>query len=199
MLKVFCVKTSELQGNDLSWLCSYRKAKADSCLQKKDRLLSLSASLALEKGLNSLSLTQKEASFGLLKKGKPYLIGHPEIHFSLSHAGEAAIAAFDSKEIGCDLERKRPCSKEVVKRCFAEEEKAYVESSLDQDEAFTRVWVYKESFLKAIGEGIAYPLSSFSTVDGQGNILLRQSGDERDWLIEEIRIEGYIAAICRQR
>ncbi len=199
MLKVFCVKTSELEGNDLSWLCPYRKAKADSCLQKKDRLLSLSASLALEKGLNSLSLTQKEAAFGLSKKGKPYLIDHPEIHFSLSHAGEASIAVFASEEIGCDLERKRPCSMEVVERCFASEERDYLESSLDKEEAFTRVWVYKESFLKAIGEGIAYPLSSFSTVDGQGNILLRQSGDERDWLIEEIRIEGYIAAICHQR
>ena len=198
MVKVFAISTNEIKGKDLSFLSAERKAKADSCLLEKDRLLSLSASLALSKGLESYGLDERKERMGFSKKGKPYLVDHPEIHFSLSHAGMMALAVFDEKEIGCDIERKRPLSNEVLKRCFSKEEREYIESSSDKDEAFTRVWVCKESFLKAIGTGISFDLPSFSAFPKGGEIILKQSADQRDWLIEEIKIRGYLAAICRQ-
>ena len=199
MAKVFAICADEIRGKDLSFLSKERKAKADSCLLEKDRLLSLSASLALSKGLEAYGLDERKERIGFSKKGKPYLADHPEIHFSLSHAGRMALAVFDEREIGCDIETKRSLSKEVLKRCFSKEERDYVESSSDKDEAFTRVWVYKESFLKAIGTGIAFDLPSFSAFPKEGKIALKQTADQRDWLIEEIMIPGYIAALCRQR
>ena len=198
MPKVFSVSTSEAKTSDLSPISEERKEKAERCLFEKDKLLSLSASLALSKGLASFGLDGAKERFGTSERGKPYLIDHPEIHFSLSHSGEMAIAAFDSEEIGCDIERKRPLSKEVLNRCFSEEEKSYVRSSTDKDDAFTRIWVYKESFLKAIGTGIAFDLSSFSALPKGREIVLKQNADPRDWRIEEIKIPGYIAAVCHQ-
>ena len=45
--------------------------------------------------------------------GKPYLPGHPQICFNISHSGEYAACAFASIPIGMDLQRR------MLKRCFS--------------------------------------------------------------------------------
>lgn len=198
MPKIILVKTSEIKESDLASLSSVRLEKANRCVQPKDRLLSLAAGKALDKGLQEYGLKEKDVTILMNEHGKPYLKDYPDIHFNLSHSGEIALAAFDEKEIGCDIERKRPIKEEIVRRCFSEEEREFILQAKGKDEAFTRIWVYKESFIKALGIGLGMSLSSFSVLPTSKGIVLKQSFDPGNWAIEEIKIEGYIAAICRQ-
>lgn len=199
MVKIFFASTSDLSESAAASFSYARQKKAASYLKEQDRLLSLAAGLALDKGLRECGLKEKEVRILLGERGKPYLPDYPSIHFSLSHSGERALAVFSNKEIGCDLERVRPIKEEVVRRCFSKEEQAYVEKAENKDEAFTRVWVYKESFLKALGVGLGMDLPSFTALPAKKGIALKQSADPRDWRIEEIEAGGYIAAFCAQK
>ncbi len=66
-----------------------------------------------------------------------------------------------------------------------------------KDVAFTRIRAYKESFIKALEMGLAMSLSSFGVVPTSKGIILKQTAEARNWAIEEIKIEGYIASICK--
>jgi 4'-phosphopantetheinyl transferase EntD len=43
--------------------------------------------------------------FGQAAYGKPFLINHPELCFSLSHSGDFALVALARREVGVDVER----------------------------------------------------------------------------------------------
>ena len=198
MPKIVLVKTSDIKESDVASLSLARQEKASRCVRSKDRLLSLAAGIALDKGLQEYGLREQEAAILRNEHGKPYLRDYPDIHFNLSHSGDLALAVFDEKEIGCDIEKIRPFKEEVVKRCFSKEEQEYIGKAKGKDEAFTRIWVYKESFIKALGIGLGMDLTTFSAIPTANGVLLKQSADPRNWAIEEIEIEGYIAAICKQ-
>ncbi len=199
MSKIFLVDVDELNEEEISSLSSIRKEKASRFVFEKDKNLSLAAGIAFKRGLKTYGLDENEVELIYGEYGKPYLKDHSSIFFSLSHSGKKAIAVFDEKEIGCDIEKIRPFSKDVVERCFNEEEREYLEKRGNSDKEFTRIWVYKESFLKAIGSGISKDLSSFAIIPSKGDVLLKQDIDPREWTIKEIDLDGYIAAICYQK
>lgn len=60
--------------------------------------------------------------------------------------------------LGVDAEQIRPLRERVLRRVFAPEEVAAVGESASPDEMFFRFWTLKESFVKAIGIGISYPM-----------------------------------------
>ncbi len=199
MSKIFLVDVDELNEEEISSLSSIRKEKASRFVFEKDKKLSLAAGIAFKRGLKTYGLDENEVELTYGKYGKPHLKDHPSIFFNLSHSGKKAMAVFDEKEIGCDIEKIRPFSKDVVERCFNEEEREYLEKRGNSDKEFTRIWVYKESFLKAIGSGISKDLSSFAIIPSKGDLLVKQDIDPREWAIKEIDLDGYIAAICYQK
>ncbi|MCD7736265.1 MAG: 4'-phosphopantetheinyl transferase superfamily protein, partial [Lachnospiraceae bacterium] len=96
--------------------------------------------------------------------GKPFFPDFPEIHFSLSHSGEMAMAVFADTEIGCDIELKKQANEKLARRFFCPEEYAWMARAKDEPERkerFYRLWTLKESFLKATGWGLRLPLDSF--------------------------------------
>ncbi len=199
MSKLFLMDVSELNEDEIASLSPSRREKASRFVFEKDRKLSLCAGIAFVRGLKSYGLDEKEIELAYGKWGKPYLKNHPDLFFNLSHSGSKAIAVFDEKEVGCDIEKIRPFSKEVANRCFHEKEKEYLKNASNMGEAFTRIWVYKESFLKALGSGISEELSSFATYPSLEGIKLEQDLDDREWTIQEIELQDYIIALCTQK
>ncbi len=198
MSKLFITDIDELSEDEVASLSASRREKASKFVFEKDRKLSLAAGIAFARGLESYGLKEGEAELAYGKYGKPYLKSHPSLFFNLSHSGSKAIAAFDEREIGCDIERIRPFSREIADRCFHEKEKEYLKNASDIDEAFTRIWVYKESFLKALGSGICEDLSSFASFPSLEGPRLEQNLDGRGWAIQESKLENYIIALCVQ-
>lgn len=104
------------------------------------------------------SITEKN------KHGKPYLTEYPYIHYNITHSNGITACISADNECGIDAERVRDYRPNVVKRAFSESEKALIENAPDEEKnlLFFRLWTLKESYVKAIGIGISYPLNTIS-------------------------------------
>ncbi len=198
MYKLYYVNINDIGEDEIASLSPARKIKANSYIFEKDKKLCLAAGLALDRGLRDFGLSEPSVSISYKENGKPYLKDYPHIHFNLSHSGEFAIAVISDQEIGCDIEKVREINDGVVSKCFTEEEQKYIDTSLNENEAFTRIWVYKESFLKAVGYGITIPMNSFSVLPDGTKVKIIQNVDPRKWVIEEKTFSDYLLAVCSQ-
>lgn len=199
MTKIYCVDCDSLTDSDIDQLSSYRKEKANRYAFSKDRKLCLAAGVALNRALNEYHLNEADVIINYTELHKPYLKDYPNIHFNLSHSGKKAICVISDKEIGCDIEQILDMKKEISERCFSKEEQEYIDNSNDKTEAFYRIWVAKESFLKAIGTGINENIKRFSVIPYSNGIQLTQDIDGRTWAIKETRIDDYVYAVCEEK
>lgn len=92
--------------------------------------------------------------------GKPRLRGRPGVHFNISHCRRAVAVLVADRPVGVDVETVRGRDFYVAARCFDAEERARVEAAADPDREFFRYWTLKESYVKALGCGLSYPLRS---------------------------------------
>ena len=133
--------------------------------------------------------------------GKPELSGGTGVHFNLSHAGDYAAAVFDDGAVGIDVERARRVNVNVMQRQFTAAENAYLRSKPD---AFLRLWTRKESYCKAVGEGLHLPLSSFDVLEDQvagrtapaAEAAVREADAGQFYLYTEVPVKGYVLSVC---
>ena len=106
--------------------------------------------------------------------GKPALMpNHPAIHFNVAHAkGWAAFAFCRAAQVGVDVEDvNRVVDWDgIASRFFAQEEVAWIRAAGKGRElaAFFRCWTRKEAVLKALGEGLNFPLTGVDVVSQPG-------------------------------
>ena len=86
--------------------------------------------------------------------GKPSIIGHPDIHFNLSHCREAVICAVSDRPVGIDIESIREFKDSLVHYTMNEQEVAQIEQAERPNVEFIRLWTMKEARLKLSGRGI---------------------------------------------
>ena len=121
--------------------------------------------------------------FGYEEHGKPYLIGHEDIHFNISHCREAAACYISRQPVGIDIESIRPLKRALVEYTMNEEEQRIIFDSANQERAFTRLWTQKEALLKLTGQGIR---------DNLKNALRRN-----DVVLSTHETPSYIYTICQ--
>src|SRR5687768_15335480 len=119
-----------------------------------------------------LEIGPADLSFRVNANGKPELTGS-DIRFSVSHsAGLAAYALSWRCELGVDIERLRPLpdALQIAAAFFSSSERSSLEAlpAADQLTAFFRCWTRKEAFVKALGEGLSYPLDQFEVFSSPG-------------------------------
>jgi 4'-phosphopantetheinyl transferase len=68
------------------------------------------------------------------------------------------------RPLGIDIQETKHVPERFLTRFFTPEEKEAVLESDQPDEAFTRIWCRKESFLKASGLGLSIELNSFAVL-----------------------------------
>jgi 4'-phosphopantetheinyl transferase len=141
--------------------------------------------------------------------GKPSLAAPGQsLQFSLAHSGELAlIAVSDGRAVGVDIESERPLEAlDLARRFFSQSEHETLRS-LPPDEqlaAFYRCWTRKESFIKALGVGLSFPLSGFEvSLASDGGDFLRTCSaapaEANRWRIESLPIDaGYAAALTAE-
>ena len=127
--------------------------------------------------------------------GKPILRDGP-LHFSLSHSHGLMMLAIAEVEIGCDIEWIDPGLdwRPIADRLFAPAECAAL-SNLPEAHArrgFFDCWARKEAYVKALGQGLSYPLDAFEvSVDRDA----RMRG-ETGWAIADVAPgNGYAGAV----
>lgn len=140
--------------------------------------------------------------------GKPRLVDPPQdVRFNLSHAGERALLATTlGQEIGVDLEAHRAIEVIELAQTFFGPREIEALKMLPEPErvsAFFRCWTRKEAFIKALGQGLSFPLDGFEVSvqdDGSSQLLCACAAAPdalRRWRIVALDAEpGYAAALA---
>jgi 4'-phosphopantetheinyl transferase len=141
--------------------------------------------------------------------GKPFLCDEAEhgLRFNLSHSEDQALLAVTrGRPIGVDIERIRPdfATDEIAQRFFSQREWQELRGlpAAERTTAFFRCWTRKEAFIKAVGEGLSFPLDAFavSLAPGEPAALhwLRADAEGvRRWRLKDVAApSGFLAALA---
>ena len=146
------------------------------------------------------TISDRDYSIPTLGKGGPY--------FSLSHAeGLAVVAIFPDREVGVDIERVRPfpAMADIAEQFFSSGERAWIAGGVPPESRFFRCWVLREAFVKALGEGLSFPLDRFCIrpPDDRGgdgvSLILKDGGSPDVDLTEWHPAEGFAGALAVRR
>lgn len=172
-----------------------RQEKVMRLALKEDRFLSVGAGILLRVALADRGVNPDSAVILTGQYGKPYIDGREDIHFSLSHSGSEVMCAVSRFETGCDVEATGRGRTEIADRYFAPSERDYIFSSDNPADAFCRMWVLKESFLKTTGKGLYAPLDSFEIDVCSGKVNVKEAPGEYSFG-EFAFAPGYRYACC---
>lgn len=144
---------------------AFRREKADRLKQMDQKAQSVGAWALYE---------QMKAHYHLSED-------HP---YNLSHSGKYALCAVSDRageRVGCDVEMIDVPRWGIAERFFCPSEAAWIRgqnSETEQIRAFYWYWVLKESFVKAIRQGLRQDLKGFEiAMTEQGPKLIRQPED----------------------
>lgn len=147
-------------------------------------------------------------NFGLMKEygrtweveqetgSKPCLKGAEDVEFNISHTRGLVVCAVADRALGVDTERIRPFKEGLMRRVCSESERGFVlegRSEAARQERFFRLWTLKESFVKAIGRGLAFPLGDITFSLEEGAV----KGSIPGWRFYQSRVyQSYIISVC---
>ncbi len=137
--------------------------RREQCLKFKHeqgRKTCAMAYLLLCEGLRKEYGINEKPLFEYGEHGKPHIVGHPDIHFNISHCREAVLCVVSDRPVGADIESVRPYSDSLVRYTMNDDEVALINGS---PLVFTRLWTMKEALLKLSGEGIRNNMKSVLT------------------------------------
>ena len=175
---------------------------------EKDRRCYVAAHTAVRVLLGRcLGMPPRDLRFAFGPRGKPRLANAPvDLRFNLSHAADRALLAVTiGREVGVDIERMKsmPDMSSVAAAMFSPAEIERLEAAPDEMklEVFFRIWTRKESFIKAHGDGLYFPLAGFGvSTEAEGDQLLLSCEaapkEMERWTLRALSSEaGYAAAI----
>ncbi|SDE78974.1 4'-phosphopantetheinyl transferase [Pricia antarctica] len=181
-------------------------ARADSFKFDKDRTVYILARglLRILSG-RYLNKIPKKIKFDYGEYGKPgYKFQNP-IAFNISHSGNMIVMAFARNcEIGVDIEKIKDDFDviDIAHHFFSPDEIQTLKALPEQEQVygFYRCWTRKESFIKAKGSGLSFPLTSFSvSLDVDYAELLRtdwDSTEKKEWqLFTFTTTKDYLGAL----
>jgi 4'-phosphopantetheinyl transferase len=154
-----------------------------------------------------LDLAPSQVTFAYTSQNKPYL-PDDALQFNLSDAKHLALYAFAHEPIGIDVEHIHAMTDmdDVAEMMFSPTENAVYRALPNEQKAqgFFNCWTRKEAFIKAIGEGLSYPLEDFDVTlkpDEPARILrIRQDMNAaQQWALYSFSPEdGFQAALAVQ-
>ena len=135
-----------------------------------------------------LQIPPKDIQFSYGAYDKPALVNDLALKFNVSHSHDGLLIAFvQETAVGVDIEytnRKMDGMDSIARRYFSPKENAAYLSVADNEkpDVFFNCWTRKEAFIKAVGEGLAFPLDAFevSLLPGEPAVLLQVRGSERE-------------------
>jgi len=162
---------------------------------------------------SSLGKEPREIMFSYEQHCKPVIndkFNNKSVEFNISHSGDYALIAMTlENKVGVDIEEINTeiDFQSLSNRFFSEMEKKEL-ISLDRNEqldAFYRAWVRKESFIKAIGKGVAFGLDRFSVSleenkEAGMEIVITESLNNEWFCYDLINLDNYKTALttCRK-
>ena len=98
----------------------------------------------------------------------PYIVNYPELHLSISHSNEFAVAVIAPFKIGIDIEKTEPRPDALAHYFCSQEEQALLEKQpMRKDDLLTFFWSRKEAVSKFLGLGGKLNFKQISTVNDE--------------------------------
>lgn len=198
-----------------AWLAYFRSTLSRDERQRAERFkfANLSRSYTLSRGglrillAHYLGCSPNEIEVVCGPKSKPELRDSSRIRFNVSHSGQMALYAFAlDRELGIDVEEVRELDDAecIAVRFFSAAEVSDLLSLKREDRglAFFRCWTRKEAYVKAIGGGLAIPLSGFQVtllpgVPARFVQITSDLGAASDWTLHHLEpAPGYVGALA---
>jgi 4'-phosphopantetheinyl transferase len=191
-------------------LCADERERAARFFFERDRRRYIVARARLRQLLGArLGVPPEALEFAYGEHGKPALApgrGQRDLRFNLAHHEDVVMYAFaEGAEVGVDVEAVRELddADEMARRCFSRAEyRAYRDlAGPERAQGFFNCWTRKEAFIKALGDGLTYPLDRFdvSLAPGEPARILRVEntpGDYCGWHMEGFSpAPGLVAAV----
>ena len=201
------VENIDLLDSLLNNLSYDEVSRANKFRFEKDRSVYITAKYLLRTLLGQyLNVDPKKIVFEYSEFDRPSYLNNIALDFNVSHSGNQIIIGFAKNlTIGVDIEKIKnnfdPL--ELAENFFSKEEIEALSETNESEkfQAFYRCWTRKESFIKAVGEGLSYPLDSFAVTmnDNENAKFIKIDNTQeakRNWrLYSFIPAKGYIAAI----
>lgn len=171
-------------------LSEQRQQKIESLRTETARRQSLGAWTLLDQLLvRYAGVHERDLTIAVGAHRKPYVVGHPDIQFNLSHSGEYVLAVLAPVEVGCDIQcvEKTGREEQLAARFFTSQEQAALVEGID----FYRLWARKESWIKCDGRGMTEDLRGFSVLE-DGQCRNQLAGRH----FADLRLDGYEIAVC---
>ena len=173
-----------LLKNDLPKFPADYQEKIKRYRRWQDAQLSLLGRIVLFKGIEEIY--NHDAHNKVIKHtkyNKPYF-DNDLIRFNISHSGDIVVCALsDEHEIGIDVEIVTDIEIEDFKSNITEIEWNKIVSSNNIKDSFFDYWTQKEAVIKAHGQGLSIPLTSFEISDNTTKI------EEEKYYLKEIKID----------
>ena len=194
----------------INCLSDAEKNRAGKFRFEKDRLMFILGRGILRQLLGRYTnMLPSEINFSYGEQGKPYLASPDAPYFNISHSGHILVMGFCQEHpLGVDVEEIKTDFdvSPLAEQNFSVKE---IEALLslkkeEQNRGFYRCWTRKESFIKAKGAGLSFPLDAFTvSLDDDDNaevLETKWNKKEKDaWQLSSfIPSDGYLAAISVQ-
>lgn len=143
--------------------------------------------------LQEYGLRDKEIVKSFL--GKPKLKAEDNIKVGISHCRGAVAVILSKYETGIDVEYIRPYEKEAARRILTGDERADLEREEgNQEQRFFWYLTLKESYIKALGAGLTYPMQNICFQLEENCI---RSNKRWADFHSHFNCEGFIISVCR--
>lgn len=159
-----------------------------------------------------LDCENQRLSFGESYYGKPFARiddAPADVSFNVSHSGiHGLIGVAGNGRLGVDVEemviREYDYIESIADWAFTECERIELASRHGscRTELFLRMWTIKEALIKAIGMGLSFDMSSFSTplglVNGTASLFNHPRLPSVTWRVEYLGNDHFVAAIAHE-
>ena len=149
----------------LGEISAQRKEQALKFKHELGQRLCVLAYQLLKQGLREAYGITENPIFEYNEHGKPFIAGHPEIFFNLSHCKEAVACVINDQPVGIDVESIREYKESLIRYTMNDNEIHEIESSDDPATTFIRLWTMKEATIKLMGVGISDGMKSVIDTD----------------------------------
>ena len=172
----------------------FRWKKMQSIKEKNDKMRSLASAYLLNTMCEKIGINSPE--YGCKEKGKPYLKGHEEIAFNISHSGDYAVLVYNMQGVnGIDIQQIRTLKEGMKKRILNQNEVVPDGFTIEEENVYlNRIWCIKESYVKMTGEGLALDFRRIQIDFLEHQIL--EDGIVKGYFKEDMSLPGYVMAVC---
>ncbi len=121
--------------------------------------------------------------------GKPYIEGHPEVFFNLSHSGKFVAMAYGDRPVGIDIQETRNVTESFARRILNESETGQYD--LSDTRTICRLWTIKEAYSKLIGIGLSYDFRD-CIIDPESKTVIDTTGEYDSAIYRSFRPQGNV-------